>query len=71
MLKYKVGDKVKIVDRVNITIHEKSAKYLGKIMTIKNTHTLAGYVFEEDEHQLNWDEELIERLATKEDYHGQ
>lgn len=74
MAKYKVGDKVRIVDhrtgRMNIL--GEMDKWLGKVMTIRSIeHSLHGYWMEEDYGENYgcswlWDDSMIDGLAEPE-----
>lgn len=69
MAKYKVGDKVRIVDHRTFLMNEfgKMDKWLGKVMTIRECF-LRGYWMEEDygeNHGMGWlwDDDMISGLA--------
>lgn len=65
MVKWKVGDYVKIVDQVNVNMKQEAKKYLGTIMQIALVYKEYGYKMVEDEQGLIWDDSVFERLATK------
>lgn len=69
MAKYKVGDKVRIVDHRTDNMHHfgKMDKWLGKVMTIREC-LLSGYWMEEDYGEnigfgWRWDDSMISGLA--------
>lgn len=69
MAKYKVGDKVRIVDHRTDNMHHfgKMDKWLGKVMTIRE-RLLSGYWMEEDYGEnigfgWRWDDDMISGLA--------
>lgn len=69
MAKYKVGDKVRIVDHrtENMNPFGEMDKWLGKVMTIRGLF-LRGYVMEEDYGEYGgcgwyWDDSMISGLA--------
>lgn len=69
MAKYKVGDKVRIVDHRTFLMNEfgKMDKWLGKVMTIRGCFLL-GYWMEEDYGENHgrgwlWDDDMISGLA--------
>lgn len=69
MAKYKVGDKVRIVDHRTDNMHHfgKMDKWLGKVMTIREC-LLSGYWMEEDYGEnigygWCWDDDMISGLA--------
>ena len=71
MAKYKVGDKVRIVDHrtENMNPFGEMDKWLGKVMTIRSVDCfLRGYVMEEDYGEYGgcgwrWDDSMISGLA--------
>lgn len=72
MAKYKVGDKVRIVDHRTDNMHHfgKMDKWLGKVMTIREC-LLSGYWMEEDYGEnigfgWRWDDSMISGLAEPE-----
>lgn len=72
MAKYKVGDKVRIVDHRTDNMHHfgKMGKWLGKVMTIREC-LLSGYWMEEDYGEnigfgWRWDDSMISGLAEPE-----
>lgn len=72
MAKYKVGDKVRIVDHRTDNMHHfgKMDKWLGKVMTIREC-LLPGYWMEEDYGEnigfgWRWDDDMISGLAEPE-----
>lgn len=72
MAKYKVGDKVRIVDHRTDNMHHfgKMDKWLGKVMTIREC-LLPGYWMEEDYGEnigfgWRWDDDMISGLAKPE-----
>lgn len=72
MAKYKVGDKVRIVDHRTDSMNPfgKMDKWLGKVMTIRGLF-LRGYVMEEDYGEYGgcgwyWDDSMISGLAEPE-----
>lgn len=72
MAKYKVGDKVRIVDHRTGHMHHfgKMDKWLGKVMTIREC-LLSGYWMEEDYGEnigfgWCWDDDMISGLAEPE-----
>ena len=72
MAKYKVGDKVRIVDHQTDNMHHfgKMDKWLGKVMTIREC-LLSGYWMEEDYGEnigfgWRWDDSMISGLAEPE-----
>lgn len=72
MAKYKVGDKVRIVDHRTDNMHHfgKMDKWLGKVMTIREC-LLSGYWMEEDYGEnigfgWRWDDDMISGLAEPE-----
>lgn len=72
MAKYKVGDKVRIVDHRTDNMHHfgKMDKWLGKVMTIREC-LLSGYWMEEDCGEnigfgWRWDDDMISGLAEPE-----
>lgn len=72
MAKYKVGDKVRIVDHRtdNMNPFGEMDKWLGKVMTIRRLF-LRGYVMEEDYGEYGgvgwyWDDSMISGLAEPE-----
>lgn len=72
MAKYKVGDKVRIVDHRtdNMNHFGKMDKWLGKVMTIRE-RLLSGYWMEEDYGEnigfgWQWDDDMISGLAEPE-----
>lgn len=72
MAKYKVGDKVRIVDHRtdNMNNFGKMDKWLGKVMTIRE-RLLSGYWMEEDYGEnigfgWQWDDDMISGLAEPE-----
>lgn len=72
MAKYKVGDKVRIVDHRTDNMHHfgKMDKWLGKVMTIREC-LLSGYWMEEDYGEnigfgWMWDDSMISGLAEPE-----
>lgn len=58
----KIGDRVKIVDNVGITIHEDALKYLGTTVTIAEVMKGGCYKVEEDGGNLIWDDYLFEKV---------
>lgn len=72
MAKYKVGDKVRIVDHrtYNMNPYGKMNKWLGKVMTIRGLSSF-GYWMEEDYGEYlgdgwMWDDSMISGLAEPE-----
>lgn len=72
MAKYKVGDKVRIVDHrtYNMNPYGKMNKWLGKVMTIRGLSSF-GYWMEEDSGKYlgdgwMWDDSMISGLAEPE-----
>ena len=72
MAKYKVGDKVRIVDHRTDNMHHfgKMDKWLGKVMTIREC-LFSGYWMEEDSGEnigfgWRWDDDMISGLAEPE-----
>lgn len=72
MAKYKIGDKVRIVDHRTDNMHHfgKMDKWLGKVMTIREC-LLSGYWMEEDYGEnigfgWRWDDSMISGLAEPE-----
>ena len=72
MAKYKVGDKVRIVDHrtYNMNPYGKMNKWLGKVMTIRDLSS-PGYWMREDYGENNgygwlWDDDMISGLAEPE-----
>lgn len=72
MAKYKIGDKVRIVDHRtdNMNNFGEMDKWLGKVMTIRDLF-LHGYVMEEDYGEYGgagwyWDDSMISGLAEPE-----
>lgn len=72
MAKYKVGDKVRIVDHRTCSMNKngKMDKWLGKTMTVREIPYSKCYFMEEDKFERNgmgwmWDDEMISGLAEQ------
>jgi hypothetical protein len=72
MAKYKVGDKVRIVDHRTFSMSRSGEmdKWLGKTMTIREITYFKNYFMEEDKCERNgmgwmWDDEMISGLAEQ------
>lgn len=72
MAKYKVGDKVRIVDHrtCNMNKNGEMDKWLGKTMTVREILYNKRYFMEEDKFERNgmgwmWDDEMISGLAEQ------
>ena len=66
-MKYKAGDKVRIVNKHVYGMNEAMYKYLGTVMTIKEAY-LDQYKMEEDNCHWYWYEDMIEGLVEEDNY---
>lgn len=66
MEKYKVGDKVRIVEERTYSMpsHGSMDKYLGKVMTIRSTDESGDYKMLEDNGHWSWNDNMISGLVN-------
>lgn len=66
MAKYKVGDKVKIMEERTYSMpsHGSMDKYLGKVMTIRSTDESGDYKMLEDNGYWTWNDNMISGLVN-------
>ena len=67
MAKYKVGDKVKIMEERTYSMpsHGSMDKYLGKVMTIRSTDESGDYKMLEDNGHWSWNDAMIAGYASE------